>query len=108
MRTLVTVIVTTDGREAANATDRLVAYGRRGLVMLEAALHTAPPPGRRRLIRAIRQLGDEDGAPLLGHVARFDDDEAVRAEARAALESWASDGRIPARAAAATRALAVR
>ncbi len=107
MRTLVTVIATQDGAAAADATERLVGYGRRGLVVLEAALHTAPPAGRRRLVRAIRRLGDEDGAPLLGHLVRFDEAEEVRAEARATLEAWVADRGRPARSAAAEKALAV-
>ena len=90
MRTLVTVIATQDGNAAADATERLIAYGRRGLVVLEAALHTATPVGRKRLVRAIRQLGDKDGTALLAHVARYDDSEEVRSEARAALEAWAA------------------
>jgi hypothetical protein len=107
MRTLVTAIATQEGSAAADATERLVPYGRRGLVVLEAALHTAAPPGRRRLVRAIRRLGDEDGAALLAHVARWDEAAEVRAEAKGALEAWAADRSLPIRAATAERMLAV-
>ncbi|MEO6954651.1 MAG: hypothetical protein ABI321_22825 [Polyangia bacterium] len=87
LRTLVTVVATQDGRPAEEATARLVAEGRRSLVVVEAALHTADAPGRRRLVRVIRRLvaeGEKDGCPLLGHVATYDDDVTVRREADAA------------------------
>lgn len=87
LRTLVTVVATLDGRPAEEATARLVAEGRRALVVVEAALHTADAPGRRRLLRVIKRLvdgGEKDGCPLLGHVATFDDDVTVRSEAEAA------------------------
>jgi len=81
LRTLVTVISTQDGQAATEATQRLCEYGRRSLVVVEAALHTATPPGRKRLLRAIRQLGDADAIPLVSHLAQYDEDEGVRAEA---------------------------
>ena len=87
LRTLVTVVTTQDGRPSEDASTRLVAEGRRSLVVIEAALHTADAPGRRRLVRVIRRLvaaGDKDGCPLLGHVATYDDDVTVRNEADAA------------------------
>jgi hypothetical protein len=85
MRTLVTVIATEQGQAANEATDRLIAYGRRSLVVLEAAIHTADPAGRKRLVRAMRRLGDRDAVPLLSHIARYDEDEGVRKEASDAL-----------------------
>lgn len=87
LRTLVTIVATQDGRPADQATMRLVQEGRRSLVVVEAALHTADAPGRRRLVRVIRRLveaGEKDGCPLLGHVATYDDDVTVRTEADAA------------------------
>ena len=85
LRTLVTVISTQDGQAATEASTRLCEYGRRALVVVEAALHTATPPGRKRLLRAIRQLGDRDALPLVSHLARYDEDEGVRKEAASTL-----------------------
>jgi hypothetical protein len=101
MRTLVTVIATSEGQAVTDATDRLMPYGRGALVVLEAALHTAPPPGRRHLIHALRRLGDEDAVALLAHFARYDEDRQVAAEAKSTLEAWAADTSAPSRAAAA-------
>src|SRR6476659_1250138 len=75
---LVPLIATQEGPVAEEATRKLVAEGRPALVVLEAALHTAEPAGRRRLVRAIDRLGDEDGCALLAHLARYDEDPAVR------------------------------
>jgi hypothetical protein len=88
LRTLVTVVATQEGQPAAEATRQLVAEGRKALVVIEAALHTAEPAGRRRLVRAIGMLHDEDGCALLQHVAQFDEDEATQKTANDALRSW--------------------
>ena len=91
LRVLVTVVASQAGQPAEDATAQLVQHGRRALVVIEAAMHTADPAGRRRLVRAIRRLGDEDGAPLLGHLARYDAEPSVREEAHATLASWAAE-----------------
>ena len=89
MRMLVTVIATQDGQPVEDATRRLVAYGRPALVVLEAALHTADAPGRRRIVRAIERVGDPDAVPLLHHYAQYDEDPQVRARAAAAAATLA-------------------
>lgn len=87
LRTLVTVVATQEGQPAEQATAQLVAEGRRSLVVVEAALHTADPAGRRRLLRVIDRLHDPDGCPLLRHFGRFDEDEATRSLATT-LAAW--------------------
>jgi hypothetical protein len=88
LRTLVTVVATQEGQPSEDATTQLVAEGRRALVVIEAALHTADPAGRRRLVRAIDKLHDDDGCALLQHVARFDEDAATRGAADQVLGRW--------------------
>ena len=105
LRTLVTVVSTQEGQPAVDATRRLVIEGRRSLVVIEAALHTADAPGRKRLVRAIAAIADEEGegAALLDHLRKYDDDPAVRAEAEQTLRKWAAETTAPRRAASAQK-----
>ena len=86
------------------ATERLVPHGRRAIVIIEAALHTAQPPGRKNLIVALRRIHDADAVPLLRHFAVFDASPDVRTEARWTLEQWALEkGELGAKSRAALR-----
>lgn len=78
------------GSSATAAAERLCRHGRRAIPSLEAALHTAEPPGRKNLILALRKLGDADAVPLLRHVALFDAAPDVRREAEWTLKTWAA------------------
>jgi hypothetical protein len=81
LRTWVAVVATQPGQPSVDATQKLVAYGRPALVVLEAALHTADASGRRRLIGVVQRIGDHDAHALLQHFARYDEDAEVRAAA---------------------------
>lgn len=71
---------------------RLAAYGRAAIPQIETALHTAAPPGRLHLIKALETIGDEEGIPVLAHFAIYDVRQDVRAECEAVLGRWAAAG----------------
>jgi len=73
----------TTASESAHA--RLVSRGRAAIVMLESGLYQAEPLGRRRIVRALVEIGHPDAIPILRHLARTDPDEAVRADAAEGL-----------------------
>jgi HEAT repeat protein len=87
LRSLVTVVATQPGQPANEATQKLVAYGRPALVVVEAALHTADPAGRRRLIQVVARIHDPDARALLEHFARYDENSEVRSSAARAAAS---------------------
>lgn len=90
---LVQLLASSQGELADKALRGLIErnLGRSALPYLETALHRAPPAGRRNLVVAMRRLGLAEAAPLLGHVAAFDEDEATAREACRTLSLWASD-----------------
>jgi hypothetical protein len=107
IRADVQLLALLDGEAGQSAAaERLVRHGRRALPSVEAALHTAEPPGRKNMILVLRRIGDPDAVPLLRHVALFDAALDVRREAEWTLKSWAAgqDGRAE-RARAALREL---
>jgi hypothetical protein len=98
IRANVTLLCNHEGALASAAAEHLARHGRRAIPTIEAALHTASPVGRKNLILALRQIGDVEAVPLLGHVAGFDASADVRKEAEWTLRKWASDPSAPARA----------
>ena len=76
---------------ADQAARRLVRRGRRAIPSLETALHTAGAEGRLRCVGALAAIGDPEVVPLLGHLSTWDEDERVRAAARATLARWAGE-----------------
>jgi hypothetical protein len=88
---------------AERAVARLAAAGARAIPEIETALHTARPTGRLNLVAALRRGGAAESVPLLRHLAVYDDDVAVRAEALFTLRGFVQ-GEGP-RAAAARAAL---
>ncbi|HPH27956.1 MAG TPA: hypothetical protein PLA87_14015 [Pseudomonadota bacterium] len=58
--------------------------------MLEAALHRGTGPGRHNVVMALQRLQLAESAALLGHVAAFDTEAAVRVDAYHTLETWAA------------------
>src|SRR5215470_14635693 len=60
IRASVTIAVNHEGALASAAIEHLKRQGRRALPTIEAALHTAPVPGRLNLIVALRQIGDAE------------------------------------------------
>ena len=72
------------------AVERLVVHGRRAIPLVEAALHTAEPPGRKNLLLLLRRIGDPDAVPLLRHYALYDPEPEVRVEAEWTLKQWAA------------------
>ena len=105
IRADVTLLSNHEGAIAATAADHLARFGRRGIPTIEAALHTASPPGKKNLIVALRKIGDVEAIPLLRHVATFEPSEDVRREAEWTLKQWAGDDGNRARAAAARAAV---
>lgn len=91
IRADVTLISKHEGAIAANATEHLARYGRRGIPTVEAAMHTATPTGKKNLILALRKIGDVEAVPLLRHIATFEPLEDVRREADWTLHQWAGD-----------------
>jgi len=98
IRANVTLLCNHEGALATAAAEHLARHGRRAIPTIEAALHTATPVGRKNLILALRQIGDAEAVPLLGHVAGFDQSPEVRKEAEWTLRKWAGDTAAPARA----------
>jgi hypothetical protein len=101
----VTLLVNHEGATAMAAADHLARYGRRAIPMIEGAMHTAAPPGRKNLILALRKVGDPEAVPLLGHIAAVDQSPDVRREAEWTLRQWAADGSKPERAAKSKQAV---
>lgn len=98
IRANVTLLCNHEGALASAAAEHLARQGRRAIPTIEAALHTASPVGRKNLILALRQIGDVEAVPLIGHVAAFDPSADVRKEAEWTLRKWAGDGSARARA----------
>lgn len=92
VRQAVRLLCEEQGEVARRALLRLVPHGPAALMPIEAALHTAPPAGRRNLVLALRRIGSAESAPLLGHLAAYDDDPLVRMEARFTLGLWLAEG----------------
>lgn len=90
IRASVTLLINQEGQPAQSAADRLAGFGVRAIPTIEAALHTAQPPGRKNLILVLRRIGDVEAVPLLGHVALFDANADVRREAEWTLKQWAA------------------
>jgi HEAT repeat protein len=91
VRAQVTLLLNQEGAPARAASERLVHYGRRAIPTIEAAMHTASPSGRKNLILALRQIGDEEAIPLLRHIAAYEADPDVRREAEWTLKKWAQE-----------------
>jgi hypothetical protein len=85
----INILVRRDDQLVAPATERLAAYRRRAIPQIETALHTAAPTGRLHLIAALERIGDEEGAPVLRHIATYDVTPDVRQSAEAVLGRWA-------------------
>lgn len=64
----------------------LVSRGRESIVILETGLYRADPAGRRRIIRALLDIGEPEARPILAHLAEHDADPEVRDAAHRALE----------------------
>jgi hypothetical protein len=92
IRAQVTLLLNQEGAAAQAASARLQRHGRRAIVTIEAALHTATPDGRKNLILALRGIGDGEAIPLLRHVAIYDPSAEVRREAEWTLKQWAQAG----------------
>ena len=75
--------------------DRVVGHGSRAIPELETAMHGSRVVGRLNIVTALRRIGDTEAVPLLRHVAAYDVDDKVRAEAEHTLQVWARtpDGR---------------
>lgn len=87
----VELFLTTQGEVQEKALRTLLGSGRAALPPLEAALHRTEPKERRAALLALRRIGLQETVPLLGHVAQFDADPGVRADARAVLDRWAAE-----------------
>ncbi len=92
VRRAVQIASTEEGEIATRAAAELGARGKGALQEIETALHTASPAGRRNLVVALRRTGAAEAAPLLGHLAAYDVDDAVRLEARWTLKLWGASG----------------
>ncbi len=92
MRGAVQLLTDEQGELASRAADQLKPHGARALTYIETALHTAPPVGRRNLVMAMRRIGAAEAAPLMGHLAAYDEDAGVRLEARWTLKQWMAAG----------------
>lgn len=90
LRSAVELLAAERGEVADRAYQRIEPRGRTALPYLEAALHRVAAPGRRNIVIALRRLALPESTSLLGHLAAFDADPQVRAEAYHTLESWAA------------------
>ncbi len=90
LRSAVELLAAERGEVAERAYGRIGPRGRTALPYLEAALHRVAAPGRRNIVIALRRLALPESTSLLGHLAAFDADPQVRAEAYHTLEAWAA------------------
>jgi hypothetical protein len=90
LRSAVELLGAEQGEVAERAEQRIERHGRSALPTLEAALHRVSPRGRRNVVRTLRRLALPESAALLGHIAAFDPDPGVRADAYRTLEAWAA------------------
>jgi hypothetical protein len=105
IRADVTLLSNHEGAIAATATEHIARIGKRAIPTIEAALHTASPPGKKNLVAALRKIGDVEAIPLLRHIATFEPNDEVRREADWTLKQWAGETGNQARAAAARAAV---
>jgi hypothetical protein len=105
IRANVTLLCNHEGALATAAAEHLQRYGRRAIPMIEGAMHTASPTGKKNLILALRKIGDAEAVPLLGHMAQFEPNPDVRREAEWTLRGWAADGSAKERAEKAKQAV---
>ena len=87
----VQLLATTQGDLAEQQLRRLLPHGRAALPYLEAAIHTANANGRKNLVMGLRRLGLAESAPLLGHIAAYDENLGPAREAFSTLGLWASE-----------------
>lgn len=74
------------------AQKRLAEHGRKALVQIETALHTATLAGRLNLIGALEAIGDAEAIPILRHLAVYDPKNEARRAAEAVLTLWLDKG----------------
>ncbi len=75
---------------ADDAETRLIARGRRAIVLLESGLYQAEAQGRMRIVRTLERIGNPEAAPILRHLAEHDPDDGVRAAAARGLSELSS------------------
>jgi hypothetical protein len=81
----VEILVRDDGPLGQAARERLVRRGKSAIPVIETGLYAAEPPARKRIIRALGEIGAPEAAPILVHLARRDPDPEVREAAERAL-----------------------
>lgn len=81
----VEILVGEPGPGVKEAKRRLVKRGRSAIAILETGLYHADSIGRLRIVSVLQELGDEDAAAVLRHIAKRDEDEMVREQASQAL-----------------------
>jgi hypothetical protein len=89
IRTAIDIVARRDEAIAGPSREQLIGFGRRALVQIETALHTAPQKGRLALIAVLDRMADEEAAPVLRHFAVYDVSPEVREACEAVLWSWA-------------------
>ena len=108
VRSQIAILLAQEGSAAPAAAERLAKKGRAAIPIIESALHTATPVGKKNLILALRKIADpearKEAIPLLGHLAGHDPLPDVRREAEWTLKQWAATGE-PSLAAEARKAL---
>lgn len=87
MRKDVQLLVQDDGALAEAARSRLVARGQEAVLVLETGLYAANAPARRRIVRALAEIGSAEALPILAHLAVRDPDPDVRQAAENARQS---------------------
>jgi len=96
VRAQVAILLAQEGSAAPIAAERLAQKGRAAIPIIESALHTATPVGKKNLILALRKISDpaarKEAIPLLGHLAGHDPLPDVRREAEWTLKQWAATG----------------
>jgi len=90
LKPTIELLVATQGHAQQQAIHTLCQHGRSALPAIEALFHRPDPKARRAAFLALRQLDLTETAPLLGHLAQFDQDPDIREQARTLLEHWAA------------------
>ncbi len=87
VRIAVKGLATAPERHVPQSMAKVVAFGRLALVDIEQVIQGAEEPGRLRLMKALRKIGDPEAIPLLQIIARWDPSKTVRQEAQATIKA---------------------
>ena len=88
------ILVEDDGQGAREAHALIVDRGFEAIALLETAIYGATESGRRRVVRALVDVGHPEVVPILKKLSEVDAAESVRQEALRGLSALSARGPI--------------